>query len=331
MNQRQAAYDNNYDYLVAVQSWIIDLKSQVSESEFRNNLDYYYNKLQDYKQKDLSSMKWQINDVELAVKKEISNYNYRVEQAKEVQENWEKGQKALKNESYNSAVTYFTKTIRSNPDFSGSYLLRGYAYSMLKQTYSAIDDFSTYIRKEPNDPIGYRYRGWARMSQHEYSKALSDFNKQVLYEPTAEAYYNRGSAKSDLKDYEGAISDYKKAIELAPGYSMAYNNMAWAKYLQEKYQDALIDVNKSIQLDNSNYVAYDTRADIKYKLEDYEGCISDCNLALEYDAYLSNSYYLKGLAYIELGNKEDACFNLLKAVEFGKKEAEGVIIEHCRY
>ena len=33
---------------------------------------------------------------------------------------------------------------------------------------------------------------------------------------TAEYYYNRGLAKSDLQDYDGAIADYTKAIELNP-------------------------------------------------------------------------------------------------------------------
>ena len=31
----------------------------------------------------------------------------------------------------------------------------------------------------------------------------------------ADAYYNRGIAKANLKDYVGAIADYDKAIELA--------------------------------------------------------------------------------------------------------------------
>ena len=35
----------------------------------------------------------------------------------------------------------------------------------------------------------------------------------------ADAYYNRGIAKGDLKDYYGAISDYTKAIEINPNDS----------------------------------------------------------------------------------------------------------------
>ena len=43
------------------------------------------------------------------------------------------------------------------------------------------------------------------------------------------AYYNRGNAKSDLKDYYGAISDFTKAIEINPKYYQAYGNRGIAK------------------------------------------------------------------------------------------------------
>ena len=45
----------------------------------------------------------------------------------------------------------------------------------------------------------------------------------------AEAYINRGIAKTELKDYEGAIQEYTKAIELNPQDAEAYFGRGNAK------------------------------------------------------------------------------------------------------
>ena len=41
--------------------------------------------------------------------------------------------------------------------------------------------------------------------------------------------FNSGNAKSELGDYRGAIQDYNKAIELNPKYANAYYNRGNAK------------------------------------------------------------------------------------------------------
>ena len=43
-----------------------------------------------------------------------------------------------------------------------------------------------------------------------------DFDRAIELGDYAEAYYNRGDAKSKLGDYYGAEADRKRAIELNP-------------------------------------------------------------------------------------------------------------------
>ena len=41
------------------------------------------------------------------------------------------------------------------------------------------------------------------------TELLADFNKAIELNPNyADAYYNRGNAKGNLKDYKGAIADF---------------------------------------------------------------------------------------------------------------------------
>lgn len=330
LNDKQAAYDQNRNYIDALINWIYELKSQTNETQFISSMDSYYKKLRSFDGEDLSVMSNQIRAVELGIKEEIDKYNTRVKEANNPSKYWDAGIENLKNNEYTSAIQNFSQVIQLSPDFAGSYLYRGIAYYYIDNISVAINDLTKYIEMSPNDPEGFSHRGWAKYKQADFLGALKDFNKQIEFDPTsAIAYYNRGSAKSELKDEYGAISDYTRAIETDPTFSMAYNNLGWAKFNLKKFREALVDVNKAIELDNTNYVAFDSRAEIKFNLNDYRGCIEDADMALRLNPDLGNSYLLKGRSYYRLGNKEAACINWSKAGELGKAEAYDYISKYC--
>ncbi|MBW6535310.1 MAG: tetratricopeptide repeat protein [Mariniphaga sp.] len=51
--------------------------------------------------------------------------------------------------------------------------------------------------------------------------------------------------------------------------------------------------------------------------DDMEGVISDCNKAIELDPENKNAWFLRGLAFWELGFKEKACNDFTRAIELG--------------
>lgn len=330
LNDKQAAYDQNKNYIDALINWIYDLKSKTNEKQFIALMDSYYKKLRGFDGQDLSVMSNNIRQIELGIKEEIDKYNTRIKEANDPAKYWDSGIENMKNQEYTSAIQNFSYVIQLSPDFAGSYLYRGIAYYYIDNIFSAIGDLTKYIELSPNDPDGYSHRGWAKYKQSDLMGALQDFNKQIEFDPaSAIAYYNRGSAKSELKDEYGAINDYKKAIELDPSFSMAYNNLGWAKFNLKKFKEALIDVNKAIELDNSNAVAYDSRAEIKFNLNDFKGCIEDADNALNLNPDIPNCYFLKGRSNYRLGKKEEACLNWSKAGELGKTEAYEYISKYC--
>ena len=63
----------------------------------------------------------------------------------------------------------------------------------------------------------YRRQGRSFHQRGEYQKAIEQYDIAIEIDSEyAAAYYDRGSAKSDLKDRQGAIADYNKAIEIDP-------------------------------------------------------------------------------------------------------------------
>ena len=64
----------------------------------------------------------------------------------------------------------------------------------------------------------------------EYQQAIGRYDNAIeRNQQYADAYNDRGVAKSDLVDHQGAIADFDKAIEINPQDAEAYNNRGAAK------------------------------------------------------------------------------------------------------
>jgi tetratricopeptide (TPR) repeat protein len=89
-----------------------------------------------------------------------------------------------------------------------------------------------------------------------------------------QVFYNRGLAKSNLKEYRSAIEDYSTTISLKPTHANAYFNRAQAEFYIHDYKAALQDFNKYIELNPGNASSYFSRGVVKIRLEQVEeGCM----------------------------------------------------------
>ncbi len=185
-------------------------------------------------------------------------------------------------------------------------------------------------------PKNFAQIGMKYFQDKEYALAIKNFSKHLdEYPKHSDVIFFRGWAKSEIGDKYGAISDYDKVIELHSTYpleynkiSMVYNNKAYAYVKLKKYQKALPIVEKALKLDNSEWYYWDTRAEIYLNLGMYQKSISDLNKALEIEKN-ENSYFLRGLAYIRIGEKEKGCKDLSKSGEFGNEKAYEEINKNC--
>lgn len=71
LQARQAAYDANKNYLYSIQNWILDAKTEHPSSSQLLVLNKYYKKLEDLKDKDLSLLGNDLQEIALQMKKEL--------------------------------------------------------------------------------------------------------------------------------------------------------------------------------------------------------------------------------------------------------------------
>ena len=110
-------------------------------------------------------------------------------------------------------------------------------------------------------------------------------NQVLTTRQSAEAYFYRAYAKSDLGDEQGAIADYNQALAINPQYAYPYNN----------------------------------RGNAKLSLGDKQGAIADYNQALAINPQFAYAYNGRGIAKSDLGDKQGACADYRKAVFLGNQ------------
>ena len=124
----------------------------------------------------------------------------------------------------------------------------------------AIALYNQAISLNPNLAEAYNNRGLARSKQQDFTSAIADYDRAISLNPNlVEAYNNRGLARSKQQDFTGAIADYDRAISLNPNLAEAYNNRGLARSGQKDLTSAIADYDRAISLNPNLAEAYANR------------------------------------------------------------------------
>lgn len=147
--------------------------------------------------------------------------------AESAEEYYNKGIVCYRQENSPRAISFFSKAIERNPNFSEAYYNRGVIY----YNEGSRPKFTLFFDKP--------------LKINPLSQAISDFTRAVEINPNyAQAYYNRGNAYCKRGNLPKAISDFTRAVEIKPDYTEAYYNRALVYYTLKKFDNAWADVHK---------------------------------------------------------------------------------------
>ena len=130
----------------------------------------------------------------------------------------------------------------------------------------------------------------------------------------AEAYNDRGLAKSEIGRDEEALADLDEAIRLDPEFAAAWNNRGSAKSEIGRHEEALADLDNAIRLDSTKATAWYNRGSAKNALGRYEEALEDLDNAIRLDPELAVAWSNRGLAKSEIGRDEEALADLDEAI-----------------
>lgn len=189
---------------------------------------------------------------------------------------------------------------------------------------NAIFYYTQAINLDNNNFEAYSNRGFAYYNLNEYDKAISDYNEALKIKPDDFlTYNNRGMVYSRKGEHDKAIEDYNKAIEINPDFALTYNNISLAFYLKKDFDKALEYVKKSISINNCFSEAYSTMAMIYDEKKEYDKAMLNYNKALEFGKKNLDGIYTNiATLYMKQENINEALEYLNKAIEINPYNVE---------
>jgi len=165
-------------------------------------------------------------------------------------------------------------------------------------------------------------RGMQAEEAGDFKNAVEYYNLAIKAEPAlATAWYNRGIARTKLKQYSLAVVDLNKCILIDTGFKEAYFSRASALWRTGNLQFALTDVSKYISYFPAHPEAREMRYLIALEAEDWEVAIQDLKWREKNNPQSDNKKQLATL-YEKLGKSDNAVYYMEQALSLSPDNNE---------
>jgi tetratricopeptide (TPR) repeat protein len=159
----------------------------------------------------------------------------------------------------------------------------------------AIKIFDSALQKDPNLADAYIERGLAKSQLFRFKSAIEDFDQAItINSKSIRAYDLRSIIYKFLGEGEKAKKDIEFAIKIVPKSSQDFAEMGSFLSSHGRNKDAIDFLNTSISMDNRNTRAYFSRAVFYEKNKQYDKAIQEYGLAIETNRNLLSAYVRRG-------------------------------------
>ncbi|HWR32481.1 MAG TPA: tetratricopeptide repeat protein, partial [Chitinophagaceae bacterium] len=228
-----------------------------------------------------------------------------------------KGDEYFYTGKYDSAISFYTRAIKADPQSYEAYFSRAATLNQKKQYSTAIPDYTAAIQFTPPDSTEwlsglYADRGIAYENKSSYDSALQDFEKALSIEPALlKVYRRRGNLFYNRNDFESALKDFSKAISLDGSDPELYKSRSKAYYCLNLVDSAIRDINHIITND-STYTSYNYRGLFYTRLGQYDSALNDFLINIKNNYRFGNAYIniISPLVRLKRFQEASAFYNL---------------------
>lgn len=176
----------------------------------------------------------------------------------------------------------------------------------------------------------YYNTGKKLKDEKKVKEALEAFEKAIQLKPDyAEAIYETGWCRNDLKDYSGAIFMLRKARNLIPRVPKVYFELGYAFDKSGQTDSAIVNYNKCLSLKHDYCNAHKQLAYVYYTKDEYNEALAyfasadkKCSIAIT--DYLF--WYRRGFSYNAIKKYDSAIIFLSKSLQY-KTDYENTYLE----
>jgi tetratricopeptide (TPR) repeat protein len=144
------------------------------------------------------------------------------------------------------------------------------------------------------------------------------------------AYFGRGNYYYSQNNIEAALADFQKAASFNRPNGALYNNLGFCYYLKGDYNKALQWFMRATQYTPQDAEAHNNKGNALYMLKDFNAAIQAYNTTLQLNPNHLTAMEFRGLSYLNLQQKEQACKDLQTASQLGNAEAGQYWQQYCK-
>lgn len=145
----------------------------------------------------------------------------------------------------------------------------------------------------------------------------------------AQRLYKQAMKQVQEKKYTEAIDLFTQSLNYKSDEPVVWMNRGVAKAALRRYEAAIPDFDRAIVLDANMKSAYVNRGFSRAQLTAYEGAIADFTFATLLDKRFAEAWYDRGHVFELLGQKDSACEDYRRALQFGLRDAS-MKVQHCK-
>lgn len=167
------------------------------------------------------------------------------------------------------------------------YMERGFAYANVGRTEKALEDYYWVSENGPKTMACNVQQLIVDiyLAQNNYEELVNTYGRMIECQPSALTYYSRGYYRSLTGDYQGAIEDFTTMLSGSRIVNLniaAQNRIGWAYWKMEQYDEALAAIQQAIDVNVLNPQSYYYRALIMESKGDREAACAEAQKAMNY-------------------------------------------------
>lgn len=236
-------------------------------------------------------------------------------------------------EQFSLAQERLDELMRTKPNYSTVYDLKGLIYYQLGDIEQAKAMHQTAIEIDANNDLAYYNLSLVQRSAMQLQEALYNVNQAIeLNDRLAKAYFQRASLLKMLGNTAAAIADYDHVATLDGFYQEeALLNRAISKKMTGDVLGSLEDLDEAAATNMNNPRVLFTRGNTHVLLEQYYAAVDDYTKAIQLDIEFAEAYHNRGIANLMLYNYPDGCHDLQEAVRLGYDKGETKLQYFCGF
>jgi tetratricopeptide (TPR) repeat protein len=231
-----------------------------------------------------------------------------------------KGVELFRAKAFDSALRELKAATTADPSNDKAHYNLGKTYQEMKKWDDAAASFREASKLKPKITV-YRYDlGNALQEGGKLDEALKEYQAAIGVDPRAyKAHYRMGTIYEQQAKPKDADKSYRACIELNPRFVLAYLKLGYL-YLEWDYDQEALKVFLNAKTANEGDGAVRNALGSTYmKLKQPDKAIEEFNAAIQGDPDLYDAIYNLGMAYAQVGRKEEAKKWLERATKGGAK------------